>query len=402
MHDAFIGRQPIFDRDIKVYAYELLYRHGLENYAVINDDDAASGTVLVNLLLELGLDHLVGKHKAFCNFTRGFLLAEKDLSFAADRLVVEVLETVAAEEKIVEALKGYSARGHIIALDDFVYSDALRPLVDLADLIKIDVMELGMAGTAEQVQILRKVKPSLEFLAEKVETQEEYQQCLELGFDYFQGYFFSKPVVLTGKKLPPARVAMLQLMAELQSADVSMERLEEIIVADVNLSVKLLRQVNSSYYASVNEVTSIKQAVVRVGLQHIRTWASVLMMGSVSEKPDELMTMALVRGKMCEVLAERQNRVDETAYFTVGLFSLLESILDTSMEQILDDLPLHVDINNALLCGEGRMGDVLHCVQAYEQADWQIVEASDFSREDVVDAYWDAVAWADEITTALD
>ncbi len=400
MHDAFIGRQPIFDRNIKVYAYELLYRHGLVNYAVIDDDDAASGTVLINLLLEIGLDNLVGKHKAFCNFTRGFLLQEKDLSFAADRLVVEVLETVEAEDDIVTAVQGYAERGHMIALDDFVYREELRPLVELADLIKIDVMDLGMEKVAEQVRILSAIKP-LKFLAEKVETKEEFKQCLALGFDYFQGYFFSKPVVVTGKKLPPARVAMVQLMSELQNVDVSMERIEEIIQADVNLSVKLLRQVNSSYYNLISEVKSIRHAIVRVGLQHIRTWASVLMMGSVSDKPDELMTMALVRGKMCELLAIQQGMREETSYFTVGLFSLLESILDTSMEKILTELPLSGDINRALLAGEGNMGAVLNCVLNYEQADWQAVDDCAVSHENIVPIYWKAVAWAEDVIEGM-
>ncbi|MBW2185543.1 MAG: HDOD domain-containing protein [Deltaproteobacteria bacterium] len=398
--DAFIGRQPILDRNLKVYAYELLYRHGLVNHAVIDDDDAASGTVLVNLLLEIGLNSLVGEHKAFCNFTRGFLLEEKDLTFAADQLVIEVLESVEAEDEIVNAVRGYAERGHMIALDDFVYNESLRPLVELADLIKIDVMELGMEKVAEQINILKTIKP-LKFLAEKVETREEYEQCLALGFDYFQGYFFSKPVVVTGKKMPPARIAMVQLMAELQQPDVCMERIEQIIQADVNLSVKLLRQVNSSYYNLISEVTSIRQAIVRVGLQHIRTWASVMIMGSVSDKPDELMTMALVRGKMCELLAGQSQCADETSSFTVGLFSLLESILDSPMAQILAELPLSDEINQALLSGTGCFGEILGCVQSYEQADWSAVDACGYDREVIVEAYWEAVAWAESITNSL-
>lgn len=397
MHDAFIGRQPIFDRNIKVFAYELLYRHGFVSQAVIDDDDAASSTVMVNLLLEIGLDNLVGKHRAFCNFTRGFLLQQNDLSFAADRLVVEVLESVQADEDILAAVRGYAERGHMIALDDFEYREELRPLVELADMIKIDVMDMGMERVAEQVKVLRAIKP-LKFVAEKVETRDEFQQCLNLGFDYFQGYFFSKPVVVTGKKLPPARMAMLQLMTELQKPDVSMERVEEIIQTDVNLSVKLLRQVNSSYYSLISEVTSIRQAIVRVGLLHIRVWASVVMMGSVSDKPDELMTMALVRARMCELLAVQQQVKDVTGYFTVGLFSLLESILDAPMEQILQGLPLSAEINEALLNGTGDMGRILRCVQDYEQADWESVYGYSIPRDAVVDAYWQAVSWAEEIS----
>lgn len=396
MHDAFIGRQPIFNRNINVYAYELLYRHGFVPHAVIDDDDAASGTVLVNLLLEIGLNTLVGDHKAFCNFTRGFLLQEKDLTFAAGQLVIEVLESVEAEDEILAAVRGYAERGHLIALDDFVYKEQLRPLVELADLIKIDVLELGMEKVAEQLKTLRAIKP-LKFLAEKVETRQEFEQCLALGFDYFQGYFFSKPVVVTGKKLPPARLAMVRLMAELQHPDVSMERIEQVIESDVNLSVKLLRQVNSSYYSLISEVTSIRQAIVRVGLQHIRAWASIMIMGSVSDKPDELMTMALVRAKMCELLTRQSHCGDETSSFTVGLFSLLESILDAPMEQILKELPLSDEINQALLHGTGCFGKVLSCVQNYEQGNWAAVNACCQGREMVVDAYWEAVAWAENI-----
>lgn len=296
--------------------------------------------------------------------------------------------------------RGFSERGHQIALDDFVFCEELRPLVELADIIKIDVMQLSLEEVAEQVKILSAIKP-LRFVAEKVETREVFAYCRELGFDYFQGYFFSKPKIVSGKKLPPARLAMVQLMAELQNRNVSMERIEEIIEADVYLSVKLLRQVNSSYYNLISEVTSIRQAIVRVGLQHIRTWACVLMMGSVSDKPDELMTMALVRAKMCEILSHGHAPGSETSYFTVGLFSLLDSILDAPMEHILKELPLSEEINCALLNREGQLGELLRCVLDYELADWEAVERCRMPRQEMADAYWDAVGWAEQIKVNL-
>lgn len=400
MQDVFIGRQPIFDRNIKVYAYELLYRHGFVDRAVIEDQDAASSEVMATSLLEIGLDSIVGSHKAFCNFTRGFLMQQQDFSFAADRLVVEVLESVEPSAEVMQAIRGFAERGHQIALDDFVYRPALRPLVELADIIKIDVLELDMAQIAEQVKLLRAIKP-LRLVAEKVESREIFNQCRELGFDYFQGYFFSKPKIVMGKKLPPERLAMVRLMAELQNPAVSMARIEEIIEADVFLSVKLLRQVNSSYYHLISEVTSIRQAIVRVGLQHIRTWASVLMLGSVSDKPDELMVMALVRAKMCELLAAYQASDCETSYFTVGLFSLLDSILDAPMEHILKELPLSQEINQALLGRTGKMGQVLRCVQDHELAVWNAEHSCGISRQLVAEAYWSAVAWAEEIRARL-
>ncbi len=400
MQDIFVGRQPIFDRNIKVYAYELLYRHAYVNYAEIHDQDAASSDVMANALLEIGLEAIVGPHKAFCNFARGFLLQRDDLSFVADRLVIEVLEHVEPEPKILEAMDYFSAQGHLIALDDFVYRPELRPLVERADIIKLDVMELSMDQVAEQLTMLREIK-ALKFVAEKVETNDIFQQCRELGFDYFQGYFFSKPKIVSGKKLPPARMAMIRLLSELQNPDVSIGEVEKIIEADVYLSVKLLRQINSSYYNLINEVTSIRQAIVCIGLNHIRTWACVLMLGGVSDKPQELLGMALIRAKMCELLAPASDHSRQQVFFTVGLFSLLDSILDAPMSHILDSLPLSDEINDALLDHGGEAGATLHDVQCYEQANWVDLEGSSHSSDELANAYWQAVAWVEKIKASL-
>jgi len=400
MQDIFVGRQPIFDRNIKVYAYELLYRHAYVNYAEIHDQDAASCDVMANALLEIGLDAIVGPHKAFCNFARGFLLQQDDLSFVSDRLVIEVLEHVEPEPEILKAMEFFSGQGHLVALDDFVYRPELRPLVERADIVKLDVMELNMDQVAEQLTMLREIKP-LKFVAEKVETNEIFQQCRELGFDYFQGYFFSKPKIVSGKKLPPARMAMIRLLSELQNPDVSITEVEKIIESDVYLSVKLLRQINSSYYNLINEVTSIRQAIVCIGLNHIRTWACVLMLGGVSDKPQELLGMALIRAKMCELLAPGADTAKQQVFFTVGLFSLLDSILDAPMSHILDSLPLSEEINDALLDHGGDAGTTLREVQCYELADWTALEGASHSSEDLANAYWEAVAWVEKIKASL-
>ncbi|MDY0190123.1 MAG: HDOD domain-containing protein [Desulfuromonas sp.] len=398
MVDIFVGRQPIFDRNLRVFAYELLYRHGFVDHAVITDFDAASSEVVINSLVEVGLDRLVGNKKAFCNFTRAFLVKGSTLPFGTKQLVVEVLETVSPDAEVLEAIRSLSRSGHLIALDDFVVTDELIPLVELADIIKVDILAQTREEVADQVQKLRKIK-KLKLLAEKVETNEEYLFCRDLGFDMFQGYFFSKPQIVSGRKIPPTRLAMLRLMTELQKVDIDLEKLEEIIQTDVNLSVKLLRQINSSFYSLIAEVKSLRQAIIYLGLQHIRNWACIVSMGSVNDKPQELMAMALVRAKMCEILADSDDSEQRGMYFTVGLFSMLDSFFDLPMEEVLSSLPLAEEVDTALLLRAGRLGDVLTCVEAYERAQWDVVDAYGVDKLRIRDAYLEALDWS---TAALE
>lgn len=398
MYDVFIGRQPIFDRKMRVYAYELLYRHGFVDHAVITDLDAASTEVVVNSLIEVGLDRLVGNKKAFCNFTRSFLIKGSTIPFNSDQLVVEVLENVTAEPEVLEAIRSLSHSGHLIALDDFVVTDELLPLVELADIIKIDVLALTNDEVVAQVERLRRGK-RLQLLAEKVETIDEYNFCRDLGFDLFQGYFFSKPQVVSGRKMPPSRLAMLRLLTELQRVDIDLTKLEEIIRTDVNLSVKLLRQINSSFYSLFAEVKSIRQAIIYLGLQHIRNWACIVSMGSVSDKPQELMAMVLLRAKMCEIMSGTDDSDQRGMFFTVGLFSLLDTLLDMSMREILSSLPLTEEVNNALLERDGILGRTLSCVEEYERGNWATVVAYGFEESTLREAYLEALDWS---TAALE
>lgn len=400
MADVFIGRQPIFDRHMRVYAYELLYRHGFVDHAVFTDSDIASSEVVINALTEVGLDRLVGNKKAFCNFTRDFLIKGASIPFPTDQLVIEVLENVTPENEVMDAIRSLSRRGHLIALDDFVVSAELVPLVELADVVKVDILALSRDEVVSQVQKLRQVK-KLQLLAEKVETQAKYVFCRDLGFDLFQGYFFSKPQVVSGRKIPPSRLAMLRLMTELQRVDIDLAKLEEIIQTDVNLSVKLLRQINSSFYSLLSEVKSIRQAIIYLGLQHIRNWACIVSMGSISDKPQELMAMALIRGKMCEIMSNSDDYEQRGMFFTVGLFSMLDSILDVPMKEVLNTLPLTEEVNVALLHRKGLLGVTLSCVEAYERASWDEVVACGFKQELVKRAYLDALDWANAALESL-
>ena len=393
MADIFIGRQPIFDRRMKVIAYELLYRHADVDRAIISDFDAASSEVVVNSLIDVGLDRLVGQAKAFCNFSRGFLIKGAGVSFAPGKLVVEVLETVRPEPEIIAALKQLAGAGHQIALDDFVLTDETRGLVEYADIVKIDVLAQSRAQVASQVFRLRKLK-DLKLLAEKVETHDDFQYCETLGFDYFQGFFFSKPQVMSGRKIAPSRLAMLRLMAELQRPEIDMDVLQEIIETDVNLCVKLLRQINSCFYSLVSEVKSVRQAIVYLGVTHIRNWACVVALGTIDDKPQEVVNMSLVRAKMCELLGGEQDADLNSEFFTVGLFSMLDTIFDSPMDEVLENMPLDDEIKAALLKREGVFGRVLANVEAHEKGEWDSVERDGYGQKQIMEAYIAALEWA--------
>jgi EAL and modified HD-GYP domain-containing signal transduction protein len=281
-------------------------------------------------------------------------------------------------------------------LDDFVVSDELIPLVKLADIIKIDVMTQSRNNIAKQLCRLRQIK-TLKFIAEKVETYHDFTFCRDLGFDYFQGYFFSKPKIVSGQKMPPGRMALLRLLAELQQSDIDIEKLQKIIETDVNLSVKLLRLLNSSFYSLVSKVRSIRQAIVYLGLQNIRNWASLVAMGSVDDKPRELMTMSLVRAKMCELLCNSEDSETRGMFFTVGLFSLLDAVFDRPMEQLLKHLPLTEEVNCALTQRQGLPGQALRCVEAHERGNWDFIQGIDFDKNLCADAYLEALDWARSI-----
>ena len=369
IYEIFVGRQPIYTPQLDVFAYELLFRSGEMQHAGVTDGNQATAHVLVNTFLELGLDTLVGSKRAFVNLTRDFLLQDYSLVFPADRVVLEVLEDVAVDDDVLTALRHLSAQGYIIALDDFVYHEHLRPLVELADIIKIDVLASGRTMVADQVKLLRHY--DVQLLAEKVETQEDFTYYTTLGFEYFQGYFFCRPDVVKGQRSPTNRLVILELLAKLQSPGTTFHGLEALISRDVSLSYKVLRAANAAIYTRARKVESIHQALQLVGLTAITNIVSLFLLANIDDKPHELLITAMVRAKMCEQLAKLMQQSNSATFFTVGLLSVLDAFMDRPMPDILPKLPLADEIVAALLAHEGMLGATLRCVLAYEQGDWE-------------------------------
>lgn len=396
---AFVGRQPIYGRSIDVFAYELLFRNNEINRASFTDGDAATAQVMLNTFVEIGLDHIVDHHLAFINLTRDFVLGNYCVALPKDRVVLEVLENMGVDQELMNALQRLSKLGYRIALDDFVYHESLKPLVEIADIIKVDILELDRETVAEHVKILRQYPVKL--LAEKVETHEEFEFCRDLGFDYFQGYFFCKPNVISAKPMPVNRMAILALLTQLQNPTIEISQLERIIQEDFSLGAQVLRYINSAFFEMPKQIDSIDQAVYMVGTDRLRTWASLLMLARIEDKPVELLVTAIVRARMCEQLALAYQVRDVDQYFTVGLFSILDGLLDQPLEDIIPTLPLGLDIQEALVHKTGSLGMTLDCVLAYERGDWDTVLCHGVEVETVKAAYLEAISWTSYLVPLL-
>jgi EAL and modified HD-GYP domain-containing signal transduction protein len=399
MSEIYIGRQPIYDRSLNLYAYELLFRAATDNRADFVDGDQATTDVIVNTFLEIGLDNIVGNHLAFINLTRAFFVGEHTVSLPKNRVVLELLEDIEADAEVIAGVRRLAELDYTIALDDFIYHESLQPLVDLARIVKIDLTKLDRDSIREHVQQLRHYP--LRLLAEKVETQEELDFCQSLGFDYFQGYFFAQPKIIRGQRLPNNRLSILKLLSRLQDPNISPKQLDELIAQDVAFSYRILRYVNSASLALPRKIESIHQAVVILGLQTIKSWTTLLAMSQVDNKPAELVVTAMVRGKMAECMARAMRAEQPESFFTVGLFSALDALMDNSMEEILTQLPLADHIAEALLYRRGVHGDVLDCVLAYERGRWANLGCNQLGTHKIRNCYLEALQWASEVSQQL-
>lgn len=393
---ALVARQPILDRQRRLHGYELLYRCA-EPGGGIGDGERATASVLTTSFLDIGSDQLLGRYPAFINATREFLLARSALALPADSLVIEILEDVHVDEALVRAVRELRDAGYRIALDDFVYRPAWEPLLALAQVVKIDVLAMDVDGVREQLRHIARY--DVQLLAEKVETAEQFRQLLELGFHLFQGYFFAKPAVVTGARVPASRLALLRLVATVQDPAAEIDAVAALVSQDPSVSFRLMRFINSAAVALPMPVTSIQRAVVYVGQQSLRRWVTLIALSSMDDKPTALTRLALARARMCERLLAESGRGDADEAFTVGLFSTLDAFMDQPLADVLATLPLSGGVRAALLDGEGPAGEALACVGAYERGEWPraVALAGGIAPGRLGDLYCDAAAWADTV-----
>ena len=383
MLDVFVGRQPIFRKDLSLYAYELLFRGNAQSKSAnVIDDDAATSQVLYNTFIEIGLDNITGEHRAFVNLTERFLMGEYPLPGNKNRLVLEILETVKVTDALIEAVKDLKQQGYKVALDDFIYRPELKPLIPIADIIKIDLMALSQEQLRRYVGLLRD-RTNAKLLAEKIETEEQYLLCKELGFELYQGYYFAKPHIVQTTVIPHSKMAVLQLISKIQNPKLDIDTLDRIISMDASLSYKLLRVINSASFNLSKEVNSIKSALILMGMEHVKNWATMLALSKSTDKPDELLVMALTRANMCFDLAKKLGASNPDSYFTAGMLSILDSLLDLSMTEIVNQLPLSAEISSALLERKGEIGQVIASVIDYERGTWDNI-LQDSTNEEII------------------
>lgn len=385
MSDISVARQPIFDKDLGVFAYQLLFQGA---------DGRADTSDLVSVFGNMGLQDLVGNRAASVKVSERFLYDAPSLQLPADRLVVEV------NDAPVDAIAALRQRGYTIALGDFEHRPELEPLIELAQIIKLDAHKLGQQGLWHQMGVIQSRGKRL--IASNVETHEELEFCKKLGLDYYQGTFLCQPRVVTKQTVPTNRLAKLSLLAELNNPDADFDGLEKIISRDVGLSYRFLRYINSAFFSLPHKVGSIRQALVLLGISAVKKWATLLAMADIDDKPNELVVTALVRAKMCELSAASRPLREREEYFTTGMFSVVDALLDSPMDVVLASLPLSDEIKDALHHHLGPKGVLLKAVLNYERARFDDLKALAPPGVSAQEIYTWAIAWANEAGIELE
>lgn len=400
MKEIYFARQPIYNRNLEIEGYELFYRNAeTDTTAQFLDAEIATSQIVLNTVTEVGLDRIVGKHKAFINVARDFILDGHLQGFAMPQLVFEIVADIMVDEPLLQALRELRKQGCCFVLDDYVDNEAYQALLEIADYVKIDMLTTPEKEVRRLVSRLRPHKVML--MAERIETLSIQELCQTLRFNYLQGYHFSQPKLLKFQSVPTNQLAVLQLISKLHDPNIEIKKVEELISQDVSLTYKLLRYINSAYFNLPKRIDSIQRAVVMLGLKNIRSWVTLISLSNIENHRSDLITVALERAKMCELLADALKIKQKDAGFTVGLLSVLDAMTQTPLEAILAALPLDEEINKALSHHEGPLGRILACTLAYERCDWDSLDPMGLEPNQLNDAYMTALAEAYQATYEL-
>jgi c-di-GMP-related signal transduction protein len=393
----YLARQPILNRARELFAYELLFRNGIQNSCEGLDLELASASVLDSSFL-IGFEKITAGRPMFINCPRDFLLRDYIFLFPPNLVVVEILENVKPDQEVIDACKRLKQTGYSIALDDFVDSPDWAPLVALADIIKVD---FRLTSRKEQRALAsRFAGKSIRMLAEKVETHEEYAAGMQMGYSLFQGYFFCRPEIMQHRELPSFKLAYLELLRAATAPEFDIEELARKIKHEASLTFRLLRYLNSAAFGLRSEIHSVPHALSLLGERELRKWIAVVSVGVLADgKPGELMTVPLVRGRFCELLAPLAGMAEHgNDLFLMGLLSVMDAILDQPLDSILAALPVRSEIKEALLTRAGLYWQLLEIAIAHERADWEKVSAlaseMGMKEEQASALYVSAVDWS--------
>lgn len=395
--EKFLARQPIFDSQRAVFGYELLFRSSLENFCSISQPDVASSSTADNLFL-FGIKRLTQGRRAFLNCSRDFLVRDYPALLPKDHVVLELLETIDVDEETIAACRRLKQMGYLIALDDFRDSPAWRPLVLLADFIKVDILATSVQ---EQHRLARDCAGrGVRLLAEKVETYDDFRRTLGMGYAYFQGYFFSRPEILTRHDIPANKLNYLRVLQAANRPQLDANEVAQRIKEEASLSYRLLRYLNSPAFFLASEVRSIPHALSMLGERGIRKWISLVAIACMGEdKPQELLVLPLVRARFCEILAPPAHLAEASNdLFLLGLLSAIDAILDMRMEDVLKEIAIRPEIRDALLGGHNLLSEVFDLALQYEKGAWEGIDEAlarlGVSPDALAGAFVQAVDWA--------
>ncbi len=399
--DILLARQPIYNTEKEVIGYELLFRENTDIPTIgAFDGNRATSRVLLSLFTESDISTITHGLPAFINFTAE--LIHNPPFFDPKSMIIEILEDVSITEKIICSLKKLKAKGYTLALDDFVMDDKYKPILELVDIIKLELPEMDDAALSSTIQKLKQY--DVKILAEKIETPALFNRCKELGCDMFQGYFLAKPEVIKGKKIAASKMSVLNLISEIQAPEIDMTGLTKIISRDPALSYKLLKLINSAAFKRNHTIDSIHKAVTLLGIDKIKSWASLLALSKLDDKPEALHYIALVRALMCEKLAEYIQLDAKERFYTVGLLSCLDAFFDQELTEVIKHISLDKQINAALLNYQGNAGLALHTTLNFEKFQWHKIRWNELSKYElsvklINEIYFEATKLALELSS---
>lgn len=399
MSEFHVGRQPIYNRELEVFAYELMSHGNDDSATTAAATDKTTSQVIINAFMEIGIDNIVGKHTAFIKLAERFLTGDTQLPMPPDKVILKIPGYIQVNTTVQEAAARLTRAGFRLALDDYLVHRHLQPLAIMASMIDINIEGLDRTALAAHIKILKKLHPTL--LADYVKTYADYEFCRDLGVDYFQGYFLSRPRIISGEALATNKLSVMNLLATLHNPDTETDAIEQVISHDVSLSYKILKLMNSAFFNAPKKIDSIKHAVLMLGRKQLGTWASMMALTGMDDKPREQVRIAMIRAKSCELLAQKAGLKPLDSFFTVGMFSALDLLMDRSLEELISPLPLADNLKKALLNREGEVGAALNCTLAQETGDWLNIRFARLSANELNAVNIAAIQWVEEIINSI-
>ncbi len=400
---VYVARQPILDASGRVFGYELLYRGSDADSSCTAPRDLAAARVFSDAMLELGLDTLTGGRRAFINVTRQVLLDGLVTLLPRESVVIELLETIEVDDDVIETCRILRNRGYTLALDDYTVGSPADALMPFVSIVKVDMLS---TTAADHQKIVASVRKGMKLVAEKVESVEAFGYASAMGYNLFQGYYFSKPATFQARAMSGRRIAYARLLAALNSPNATIAQVEDLIKHDGSLSYRVLRCINSAAYGVRRELHSIRQALVLLGLDQVKKWASIwALAGLNSGTSTELVTLAIVRARSCELIGEAMVGRDRSSeYFLLGLCSLLDSMLGRPIADAVADLPVPDRVRSALIGEPNVLRTVLDAIIAYERGQWDAATTAlqqvGLDAHHLPLAYGNALKWARELSHA--